>query len=73
MIEDSVVATRIKELTIGPILIQVDALWLAIAIWHHFAQRRILVRKILTWIGTVFSNTAFDFGVIETLFRVQIK
>ena len=73
MIEDSVVTTRIKELTVGPILVEIDALRLAIAVGHHFAQRRILVREILTWVGTVFSNTAFDFGVVETLFRVQIK
>ena len=70
MIEYSIVAARVKKLTIGPILVQVDALWLVVAVGHHLAQRRILVSKILTRIGAILSNTTFYFRIVETLFRV---
>ena len=73
MIENPVVSTRVKKLTTRPILIQIDALRLAITIGHHFAQRRIFVGEVLTRIRAVLSNAALHLRVIETLFRLHIE
>ena len=73
VIEHAVISTRIKILTIGAILVQVDALWLRIAAGHHLAQRRIFIRKVLTRIGAVFTGAALDLWVIQTLLRLYVK
>ena len=73
VIEDAVVATGEEELTVGPVLVEVDAVRFARALRDHLAQRRVLVREVLTRRDALFANAAFDARVVETLFRVHVK
>lgn len=73
MIKYSIISASVEELTILPILVQIDTLRLAIAIWHHLTQRRILDSEILTRIGAIASNATLDFRIIKTLFSCHVK
>jgi len=73
VVENPIVAARVEELAILSILVEVDALRLAAAAGHHLAQRRILVREVLTRVGAVALNAALDLRVVETLFRVHVE
>ena len=73
MVKYSIVSTCVKKLAILPILVEIDALWLAVAAGHHLTQRRILVGEVLTRIGAVASDAALHLRVIETLLRVHVE
>jgi len=73
VIEHPIVPTRVEELAIGSILIQVDAVRFAGALWHHLAQRAVFVREVLTRRDALFADAALDARVVETLFCVHIE
>lgn len=73
VIEHTVVSTRVKELTIGSILVEIDAVRFACTLRHHLAQRRVLVREVLTRREALFAYAAFHARIVETLFCVHVK
>ena len=73
VIEHAVVATRVEELAVGPVLVEIDAVRFAHALRHHLAQRRVLVCEVLTRRDALFANAALDARVVQALFCVYVE
>ena len=73
VIEDARVATREERLTIGALLVQIDALGPSAAVGHQFAQRLVLAAEVVTRTGALAPNAALDLRVVQALLALHVE